>query len=43
MKVTPKTAENFRRLCIGDAKNKAGEALHYKSSIFHRVIPGFMC
>lgn len=43
MNTTPKTSENFRRLCLGDLKNKAGQALHYKNSIFHRIIPGFMC
>ena len=42
MDITPKTSENFRKLCIGDFKNKSGKALHYKGSIFHRVIPGFM-
>ncbi len=34
--VVPKTAENFRALCVG---HQAG---HYQGSIFHRVIPSFM-
>jgi len=38
----PKTAENFLQLCVG-TKNKAGKALQYKGSSFHRVIPNFMC
>lgn len=42
MNKTPKTAENFRRLCIGDFKNEVGKNLHFKNCIFHRVIPGFM-
>ena len=42
--VTPQTAENFRKLCVGgNGKGKSGVELWYKGSGFHRVIPGFMC
>jgi len=42
--ITPRTAENFRQLCIGRSAEGTvrGYPLHYKGCKFHRVVPNFM-
>eukprot|EP00746_Dinoflagellata_sp_MGD_P022968 gnl/MRDRNA2_/MRDRNA2_153791_c0_seq1.p1 gnl/MRDRNA2_/MRDRNA2_153791_c0~~gnl/MRDRNA2_/MRDRNA2_153791_c0_seq1.p1 ORF type:complete len:465 (+),score=95.34 gnl/MRDRNA2_/MRDRNA2_153791_c0_seq1:3-1397(+) len=43
--VVPRTTENFRCLCTGE-KGRSGESgkrLNYIGSVFHRIIPGFVC
>lgn len=40
----PLTSANFRSLCLGDRGcTPTGKPLHYRGSVFHRIIPEFMC
>jgi len=42
--VVPRTAANFRCLCTGEmGMGVNGKKLCYQGSIFHRIIPDFMC
>ena len=42
--ICPKTTYNFKCLCTGEKGigKTTGKPLHYKGTIFHRVIKGFM-
>ncbi|XP_063992137.1 peptidyl-prolyl cis-trans isomerase D isoform X1 [Diachasmimorpha longicaudata] len=41
--VVPRTAENFRALCTGEKGiGTHGKKLHYKGTIFHKIVPQFM-
>ncbi len=43
--VVPRTCLNFKNLCTGESGlgKLTNKPLHYKNTIFHRVIKGFMC
>ncbi len=38
----PKTSENFRCLCTGEKKIAGGHNLHYKGTVFHRILSNLM-
>jgi len=43
-KLAPRTCENFVQLCTGEAGlgKTTGKPLHYKGTLIHRVVHGFM-
>jgi len=40
--VVPRTCENFRQICTGEAKSCDGKPICYRGSPFHRVVNRFM-
>ena len=44
VEIAPKTAENFRALCTGEAGigKTTEKPLHYKGCLIHRVVKDFM-
>ena len=42
--IVPKTAENFRALCTGEKGESEiyKKPIHFKNTIFHRLIKDFM-
>ena len=42
---TPKTSDNFKQLCTGESTSiiDKSRVLSFKNSIFHRIVPGFLC
>lgn len=41
----PKACENFRALCTGEKGDSKAckKPLHYKGTVFHRIVKGFVC
>ncbi|CAE8611844.1 unnamed protein product [Polarella glacialis] len=43
-RTVPRTVENFRALCTGErGQGLLGKPLHYKGTVFTRVLPGILC
>lgn len=42
---SPKALENFRALCSGEKgiSKASRKPLHYKGTVFHRIVAGFVC